>query len=453
MPTSKFLPLIPSILGVSLAVLLLQGHDFYDRSAPAYALRGDEVEQRFADYSSRLAHYRKQLTEALASSAPKLLVHLEISDPITPGYQILPRIILGLESEEDPRKGAVAYSWPWTTRLIDREAQALRRDQAELEGIDSMAGVRRKALLERLALNYRQRGVQYSNIASHIGYNRFWQAAIAADRSVYDRHTALQRLVIEHQKIDARLQRARATFVQARDSFRDGEPIQISEIERDLARRRALLAGRIEEITGVLQSPAFVRMEKSAAGWVFRVPLFTDIGDRKFVEEIKRIIESTWQLTARETAYQVALDVTFLSVDLLYGSAKPKIGDRLDIVRHLTKFPAGGAILTSGGVTTHTRDHAIVLGPHPVAPRIIAHEFGHVLGFSDRYVRGYRNLGRDGFQVVEVIADSSDIMSATARGNVRERHFSRLAEHYRETDRPIRPAKPDGPQKARLTES
>jgi hypothetical protein len=43
---------------------------------------------------------------------------------------------------------------------------------------------------------------------------------------------------------------------------------------------------------------------------------------------------------------------------------------------------------------------------------VLAHEFGHVLGLRDAYFRGYRDLGADGYQVMEVVADPDDIMGA-----------------------------------------
>jgi hypothetical protein len=57
---------------------------------------------------------------------------------------------------------------------------------------------------------------------------------------------------------------------------------------------------------------------------------------------------------------------------------------------------------------------------------VLAHEFGHILGFRDSYVRGYTNLGEHGFQVIEMAADTNDIMAATAHGAVRREHFLKL---------------------------
>ena len=62
---------------------------------------------------------------------------------------------------------------------------------------------------------------------------------------------------------------------------------------------------------------------------------------------------------------------------------------------------------------------------------MLAHEFGHVLGLRDAYFRGYRDLGADGYQVMEVVADPDDIMGAPGTGPVLRRHFSKLIERTR----------------------
>jgi hypothetical protein len=444
MPILNLLPASARLIsfGILFAILSQPGHNpaqdlRREVLFPAYIQRGDEVEKLYIEYSKRLAGYGERLGAALRKSAPDLLVLLGPLDRIASGYQILPQITSDPSPEEHPRASSIAYSWPWTKRLIDREVQAIAVTQAELGGITSKNAMEQRALFERLARNYREQSLRHGNIDAHVRYNRLWQAAIAADRSGYDRETALHALILERQKIDDSLRRVRGTFEKLSPekfsiSFsRTGEAVRLSEIARDLRSRNALLARRIDEAMGTVQSPKFIRMENFAAEWIFRVPLFTDIEDRKFVAEVKRIVESTWRIVDATNTYRVEVDVSYLPVDLLYlDGGVPARGDTVDMARHLARFPAGGAILTTGGLTTHVRDRAIVLGPNPLSPRVLAHEFGHILGFRDRYVRGYRNLGRNGFQVIEAVADPRDIMGAATHGSVSSYHFSRLVEHY-----------------------
>jgi hypothetical protein len=271
-------------------------------------------------------------------------------------------------------------------------------------------------------------GERQRNIDAHVQYNRFWQAAIAADRAGYDRETALQNEVLERQEILAGLRNLDIAFGRFSVSLKQFQtPLGLAEISNDLRRRETFLAHRINGATSRIRTPSFVGLERRANAWIFRVPLYTDIEDQAFVESVKRIIESTWQLRDGTNSFRVELVISYVATDLLYGgSEKPMIGERVDIRRHLRRFPSGAAILTTGAITTHVQDYAIVLGPHAITPNVLAHEFGHILGFRDRYIRGYKDLGEDGFQVMEVVADPNDIMAAPTTGSVLRSHFEML---------------------------
>jgi hypothetical protein len=123
----------------------------------------------------------------------------------------------------------------------------------------------------------------------------------------------------------------------------------------------------------------------------------------------------------------VQLSFTFVSAERLYTKGEnPPIASQIKLDRHLALFPSDGAILTTGALTTHVLGRAIVLGPENLSGRLLAHEMGHILGFRDSYVRGYKDLGADGFQIMEVVADAKDIMAGADGGVVLPWHFETL---------------------------
>ena len=104
----------------------------------------------------------------------------------------------------------------------------------------------------------------------------------------------------------------------------------------------------------------------------------------------------------------------------------PQKGEQPNLTAHVALFPKDGAVLTTGAISTHVTGRAIALGPHDLAPHVLAHEFGHILGFKDVYFRGYQDLGADGYQVMEVVAEPEDIMGAPGSGPVLRHHFARI---------------------------
>ena len=74
----------------------------------------------------------------------------------------------------------------------------------------------------------------------------------------------------------------------------------------------------------------------------------------------------------------------------------------------------------------------MLLGPGKVTPRTLAHEFGHLLGFSDAYLRGYDGRPDDRFGVVLVEWSGllDDLMGDSRGGRVSEAMTERLLEAY-----------------------
>jgi len=171
-------------------------------SVPGYVGRGHRVQEHYQIHAQRLQGYYESLLAALKADAPDLLPLLEVPKPRQHGYQIVPKIIAGTRSsEERPGVRSSWYSWPWTDELIDSESKNIAGVEAELHGASALNLGARRRVYEKLARTYSQLLAGQQNVDAHIQYNRLWQAAIATDRSGYDRQTVLHDAVLERQAL------------------------------------------------------------------------------------------------------------------------------------------------------------------------------------------------------------------------------------------------------------
>lgn len=414
-------------------------------SVPAHILRGDGVQERYHAYRRRLEQFHESLTVAVKTTATDLLPKLKRPEPVRHGYRTLPKIVPDAPVPTAPQRAtSVAYSWPRTERMIDRELEDLARSEAELERAAALTPADRKTVYGKLADGYVARRERQENIDAHIKHNRFWQAAIAADRSRHDRETQLHDAVLERQAVhdaldamaapdamdplgatdDAALKKA-LDGIKAVDSS-----LGRADLEMGLREREKMLAQIIHDATERIRASPFLRVDHPESHlWIFRVFFYTDIDDSGFVGFIKEAVEKIWRHRAGDDEFRVELSISFIPAARLYREAPmPETGDEIDTSRHALLFPGDGAVLTTGALTTHVSGRAIIFGPHDIAPRVLAHELGHILGFRDLYFRGYKDLGTDGYQVMEVIAEPGDIMGEPGTGRVLRRHFERMVE-------------------------
>jgi tetratricopeptide (TPR) repeat protein len=372
---------------------------------PAYVVRGHRVEIQQHALKERLDTLHAEIAAQLQRDAPDLLPALEPPPPIAYGYQILPRIIADTSSGPLGKPHVVSFSWPWSETLIAREMTDLDRLNADVAAAARQPVESRHAAYAAVVASYKKAMDSRRRIDADIDYNWHWQRQIANGRPLFDRLTA---------HLNA----------------------EVDKLKQSPAAAAGPEAPVIE-----FGPPAFVRIEAPADRvHVVAVPFYTDIVDSSVVEAFRRAIESYWHVVDGEDEYRVRLTITAIAPERLYcagtddaksltaGCAPPVKGEHINLVKHVARFPADGAVFTTGAESLQlTTDRAIVLGPHDVAPRTLAHEFGHVLGFPDAYLRGYKDAGADGFQVLEFVPNYEDIMSSPGAGSVLARHFKVLS--------------------------
>jgi hypothetical protein len=368
------------------------------QAAPAYVREGDRVEQQFHAYRERLTGFFDNLRTTIDRELPReegagLLRQLEKAPPPVGvyGYNLLPRII-DIPQPPTPIR-SFSYSWPITEGYIRGEDTKLDSAKADLARAAVAAPGEKQSLLAGLAARYREFVKNQGTVDQYIEYNRFWQRSIAESRDRYDRMTQV------YQELKA------------------GNPDT---------------AATIREVLGKPQAPKFIRVRRVGSNRVtLQVRLYTDIDDDEYLAQAKSVIEDDWHADDGRVQYAIELDLRKVSTAELYrgkGDA-PSRGDHISLDKHVGRFPNDGGVLTTGAEFTYGAiGRYVALGPGDLSPKTLAHEFGHILGFNDGYVRGYNNLGERGFEILELTAFFDDIMSAPREGHVQVTHFRLLME-------------------------
>jgi hypothetical protein len=376
---------------MSAAAILLFARSAAAQSTGAapFRARGEGVEARRSVLQARIQALRTAVRDSLQANASDLLPTLDPAPPpVHRGYRLLPRIIGDAPQSATDGPIVTVYSWAWTDSLI-AEAR-LRADSISAR----THRARDRADYVRVVADFNALVAHRRLIDSHVEHNWQWQAAIAADTP-----------------------RFAATLM---------------TIDSVVARRLVTADGR------PAMSPFSIGIDSSRDSVALRVPIVTDIEDARFLLALRNAVEAQWRMAIGPRWHRVVLDIRTMTPRDLYCApraapcAPPADGAAIDVAAHVARFPAGAAVLTTGAAQAQVvGGRAFVLGPRDVAPRTLAHEFGHLLGFDDAYLRGGRNLGADGFEIVELVPNRQDVMASPGFGSVLPRHFEQLEDNVK----------------------
>lgn len=403
---------------------------------PPYLAAGDEVEKFYRAYTEKLARAHALLLRLLKAEAPDLYAKTNPAPPkpVAFGYQILPQLTDDPpynERQDSPRPTSTSYSWPITHRFIENELPRIDTMLEQLDSASRVSAPERRQLYERWSKEYAELESNQQLVDTHIQYNRFWQNAIAEDKPRFVKLTELHDKVLERQRLTDQLAEVRAD-----------DQASLSGAPRILdPDKRAEMEARIKQLTTEIRAqnqsmkpPAFVHVTHPRDHvWIARVPVYTDITDAKFLARLKKDIERAWYVEDREDTFKIELALKRFTPPRApkkgahFSEQKPGQSDGHDLTAHVAKFPKDGGVITTGANSTYAiPGRYVALGPQPISRNVIAHEFGHILGFVDGYFRGFHDLGDAGFEVIEVVPDPTDIMCTPGLGRAQRYHFEKL---------------------------
>jgi len=361
-------------------------------------LRG-QAEQLGADLESA----RLQLLERAQREAPELAARLTVlvAQPQRAGWGLLPDVV-----ESGPHRSQQARQRTYSLEVISRSFVKSFRDGRLLAGHTAVAG--ETALVEAVA-TYERLTIDLKNLVEHLSYHEGWQQSVQEHEAFFARQNAILADVREWQDLLAQ----------------SGDAGRTLELEH---RVRAAMSPfvRAEGLTVETQSDG---------ARVLAVQIHTDVEDEPWLNVFRQAVDDEWNRCEASLSQNFRVELEFVPVDFddLYPDGAPLPGAALDVRDHLSRFPENALVLTTGAASTYALPaRALILGPGTLSRRSLAHEFGHLLGFKDAYLRAFDTPADRSFGVVlvEWTGLRDDLMGHPAGGRVDSVLIDRLLLAY-----------------------
>jgi hypothetical protein len=372
-----------------------------DRRIPAWQVKLEQLQHLKSTLFNEIATIQVSLAGRARAEDPALLERLNM-DPALPrasGYGLLPEIV-----ENEPLQAVVprqtTYSMKWLEdRLIEERANAecLSEQHAQYPDLESLVG-RFEHVLGQLR-----------HLEDHLSYHGQWQPSVVEYPEYFQEKN---RLLAKIREIES-LKSSGGTD----------------------ARVEQMLERLMDDLASFRPTPGLASMTSEDGERTLPVTVCTDISDVGFLLTYQQaVIEAFNEVpAARSHRFFVELNWRFTDAEQLYPQGVPVRGEDIDVDRHILSFKDCPLILTTGASTTHAMTgEYIVLGTDAVSRRELAHEFAHLLGFYDNYVRGYDGDPTDeyGVVLVEWVGLTDDLMGSARGGVVSPAMIERLATAY-----------------------
>ena len=334
---------------------------------------------------------------------PALLARLSL-DPPKPrptGYGLLPEI-----QDNMPQVPVVPkqtfYSLKWLEGRLGEE----------LENVDKLADQSAGATdLEQLVAGFEQLLKVLRNLEINLTYHEQWQESVVQYAAYYSERNMLVALAREMN-----------TLILNNES-----PEKIKELREQL----------VQDVAPFRPTRGLDLLTIEGGEKVLPVTVCTDIEDQDFLQVFEAGVHAAYSLSPAVRALRFSVDLNWRLVraEVLYPDGPPDHGVMIDVKTHRSLFSDCPLVLTTGASSTNALvGDRIVLDTSPVSRRTLAHEFGHLLGFSDAYIRGYDGEPDDpyGVVLVEWTGLTDDLMGSPGGGQVNKEMIEKLITAYGE---------------------
>ena len=366
-----------------------------------HTLAGLRSEHEYLAQSLSVIH--RDLREAV-KGRPRLseLLKLAVHPQFRPGYGVVPEIVNKVNAVPQQIRRTV-YSLDWL-----RAEQSKLRDRVT-EYSKHLASIS-ESELEYQVNSYLRYREKHHLLAHHLTYHAYWQQAVRHYGDYFASRNALLPLLQKMQQAQS-----------ARNQTTRFLALQKQFVELAAKFQRVPTLSIVAETNGIHRLP---------------IEIWTDIDNEKFLRSFRRSAESMFNDSPAAKQQRFELSVRFHRVSKfsLYPSGSaPKTGAAIDVAAHRSRFPPEALVLTTGAQSTHAWvGSAVLLGPEPISARSLVHEFGHLLGFGDGYLRTFEGAVNDpgGVNIIEWTGITNDLMGSDQGGRVTAEMIRKLLLEY-----------------------